>query len=665
MKQFRRAYARTARYPGTVVACFATSLVVAVLWAASFAALWPVVDAIMKGDSIPQWLARDVADGEAELARMREERLAIARRFTHASPERTPRLAQLLTDVRHREQKLAEKTDRVRSLVPYAERWLPDTPFETLVYVCGLMLVGTLLKNLFRVLNLVVVARLGNLVALDLRRDYFRQLLRLDLGEFNQQGRGDLMNRATTDAANVGVGVQSLFGPALREPLKMIGCFVLAAWFSWRLLLLVITVAPIAFLAIQWLSKSLKRANRRAMEELSEVYESLTETLGAIRLIRTFTRESAERSRFNKGLRQLYSRQQRIAFYNSLASPMTENLGVVMVIVAATAGGYLVLNQQTHLFGVRLSDTPLTHGQMTVFFGLLAGMGDPARRLSGIFNVLQRASASSERVYDVLDREPSIVEPARPKPIPVDWHDLRFDNVSFQYTPERLTLDGVDLTVRRGETVALVGPNGCGKSTLLALPPRLFDPCEGAVLLGGVDLRDARLRDVRRRIGVVSQAAELLSGTVAENIAYGRPGASAADVEAAARKAHAHRFITERLANGYDTLVGPGGGRLSGGQRQRIALARAILRDPELLILDEATSQVDLQSEQLIHKTLAEFVRCRTTLLITHRPSTLTLADRVVVMEQGRVIDVGTADELEGRCDLFRRLCCAPLLESA
>ncbi|MEN0111878.1 MAG: ATP-binding cassette domain-containing protein, partial [Planctomycetota bacterium] len=201
--------------------------------------------------------------------------------------------------------------------------------------------------------------------------------------------------------------------------------------------------------------------------------------------------------------------------------------------------------------------------------------------------------------------------------------------------------------------------------TLLSLVPRLYDPSEGAVLWGGVDLRDARLRDVRRRVGVVSQQAQMLGDTVAENIAYGRPGATRAQIEAAAKQAHAHAFITGRLADGYDTLVGPGGGRLSGGQRQRIALARAILRDPELLILDEATSQIDVESETLIHRTLAGFVRDRTTLLITHRPSTLTLADRVVVMEQGRVLDVGTPDELEGRCDLFRRLCCAPLLESA
>lgn len=665
MHQFRRALRLAAGYPGTVAACWITSLMVAVLWATNFAAIWPVVDAVMQGDSVPSWLEREIETGEQTIATLEAERWAAGRRMSIAGPETCRVLVQQIADLRIREENTRQKIERIQWAKPIAESWLPDTPFETLCVVCAFVFVGTLAKNLFRIFNLVAVARLGNCVAFDIRRSYFRHLLRLDLGDFNERGRGDLMNRCTTDIAQVGIGVQTLFGQAIREPLKMIACFVGAAWFSWRLLLLVMIVTPLALFLISWLGKALKRANRRALEELSGVYDSLTETLSSVRLIRSFHRESAERARFQRGLNQLYQRQMRIAFYDSLSSPVTENLGIGMVVMAAVAGGYLVLNQQTHLGFIPISDTPLTHGQMTVFFMMLAGMGDPARRLSGVFNVVQRAIASSERVYEVLDREPSIVESTSPRAIPTTWKTLRFENVSFQYTPERLTLEGVDLEIKRGETIAFVGPNGCGKSTLLALPPRLYDPSEGSLFFDEVDLRDARLRDVRRRVGIVSQQAQLLADTVAENIAFGRTGATQAEVEEAARQAHAHTFITERLSDGYDTLVGPGGGRLSGGQRQRIALARAILRDPEILILDEATSQIDMESEQLIQKTLTSFVKDRTTLLITHRPSTLTLADRIVVMEHGRVVDVGTADELEGRCDLFRRLCCSPLLESA
>jgi ATP-binding cassette, subfamily B, bacterial MsbA len=341
------------------------------------------------------------------------------------------------------------------------------------------------------------------------------------------------------------------------------------------------------------------------------------------------------------------------------------------VLLASVMGGYLVLGQQTHILGFKISDVPLTHGMMSIFFAMLVGMADPARRMSNEFSHIQQAVAAADRVYEVLDREPTIVDPAVPAVLPPlgtsrrEVGGLRFEGVNFHYHEDKPVLRDVTLEVRAGETIAIVGPNGCGKTTLLQLLPRFYDPIAGRITIEGVDIRDVRLRDLRSRFGLVSQETLLFNDTVASNIAYGAPGASHSEIEAAARKAHAHAFITEKLPEGYQTLVGPSGSRLSGGQRQRIALARAILRNPEILLLDEATSQIDIESEHLIHEVLQEFSRNRTTFMITHRVSMISLADRVVVMDQGRIIDAGKHDELVSRCDLYGRLCHVGYRESA
>jgi ATP-binding cassette subfamily B protein/subfamily B ATP-binding cassette protein MsbA len=346
----------------------------------------------------------------------------------------------------------------------------------------------------------------------------------------------------------------------------------------------------------------------------------------------------------------------RISLYSALTKPITEVMGITMIALALLAGAYLVLNQETHLFGIRMSDRPLDVPSLLIFYGLLIGTTEPARKLSEIFNSIQAAVAAADRLYPMLDREPSIKNCAAPVDLPPRHGQLVFRHVSFHYVPGTPVLHDVDLTVKYGETIAIVGPNGCGKTTLIQLLPRFFDPVEGTVLWNDVDLRDVRLRDLRKRISIVTQQSLLFDASVFHNIQCGRLSATEEEVREAAEKARAHRFITERLSEGYETIVGSGGSRLSGGQRQRIALARAILRDPEILILDEATSQVDLESEQLIHQALEEFCRGRTTFIITHRPATLALADRILVLNAGHVEDFGTHQELAHRCGFYQRL---------
>jgi ATP-binding cassette subfamily B protein/subfamily B ATP-binding cassette protein MsbA len=293
---------------------------------------------------------------------------------------------------------------------------------------------------------------------------------------------------------------------------------------------------------------------------------------------------------------------------------------------------------------------------MLTFFAMLAGMADPLRKMSDIFSNLQAGFAASDRIFARLDREPQVRDPKQPVSFHRHHRDLAFENVGFAYQPDKPVLTGINLRINFGETIALVGPNGCGKSTLANLIPRFADPTTGIVKLDGVPLSDMRIRDVRRQIGLVTQETMLFDETIFNNIRYGASDATREQVIEAAKRAHAHRFIEQELPNGYETSAGALGNCLSGGQRQRIALARAILRDPALLILDEATSQVDLESEQAIQQVLEQFTVNRTTIIITHRLAVLALADRIVVMQNGRIMDVGRHEELLARCVFYRRL---------
>jgi len=639
-----------------VVASILCSLVVAVLWGGSIVAVVPIVDGVMLGKTIPDLIHEKIESNSTRITKLDDEIDTCQQQLADANTEQQQALRVQISSLESLRTKSLFWRDFYQRIAPPAERWLPITPFGTLVAICLTLLVSTLLKSVFRVAGMFFTARLGHLAGFELRKEFYRRTLRLDLETFRKTSPGDLMNRFTSDVGSIALGTQTVFGMAIREPLKMIACLIGAAVISWQLLLMTLLIAPLGAYTIHWLAKALKRANRRALEELSSVYEHLEETFGGIKVIQAFTMESRERSRFHQSSKQYYRRSMKIAFYDSLVSPITESIGVSIIVAVIMAGGYLVLNRQTHLFEIRVSDEPLSHGLLTAFYLMLAGASDPLRRMSGLFNSVQRAAVSSDRVYELLDRESTIAEPPVPIKLPAKLGRIHFRDVSFSYKADELVLNHVDLQIEPGETIAIIGPNGCGKSTLMNLVARFYDPVEGAVTIDGIDLRNVRVRDLRNRIGVVSQETLLFDDTVANNIRYGSLEATEEQVIEAARQANAHDFIAGKLSERYQTLCGSGGNRLSGGQRQRLALARAILRDPEILILDEATSQIDVESERLIHEVLDRFVKNRTVFMITHRPSTLELADRIVVMDQGRIVDVGTMEELSQRCELFRRL---------
>jgi ATP-binding cassette, subfamily B, bacterial MsbA len=722
MNNFVRAMRLSLRYRWTFFASIVCALAVAVLWGGNISAIYPFMAVAMEGKSLHDWAERAVDTSEQKIAYQRGEigrldallsdeatdlrpaleadrdakraRLAVEEHAVRGGKS-TDAALQLVAELRGEVDRLdreldstavdlrgalAADRDRKQTRLAAEEKWLarcrwldariiepymPRDAFATVLLVAGLLLLSTLLKCVFLIFNTVLVARMSQLATFNLTKTFYRRTLRMDLAAFSSEGASDLMSRFTYDMESLSHGLRELFGKFVREPLKMVACLVGAAWISWPLLVLSLLLAPVAGVLIRLLSKALKRANRRAMEEMSQIYSTLDETLQGIKVVKAFTMERQERRRFHHNSKQYYRKSMKIARYDSLTRPLTEMLGIGTICVALLAGAYLGIKQETHLFGIRMSERPLGLESLMVFFAMLAGASDPARKLSEVFSRIQRAAAAADRVFQLIDRRPSVVETARPVELARHHRDLVFDRVQFHYQQSQPVLQDINLRIAFGETVAIVGPNGCGKTTLANLIPRFYDPIGGSVRLDGVDLRQVRFKDLRGQIGLVTQETLLFDDTVANNIRYGSPRATREQVIQAAQQAHAHRFIEEKLERGYESLVGPRGNLLSGGQRQRIALARAILRDPSLLILDEATSQIDLESEQLIHKVLEQFIRNRTTVIVTHRMSTLSLADRIVVMEAGRIQEVGTHDELLRRSDLYRRLYDIQFRESA
>ncbi|GAA1233991.1 ABC transporter ATP-binding protein [Prauserella halophila] len=491
-----------------------------------------------------------------------------------------------------------------------------------------------------------VGGRLALDVQHDLRQSVFAAVSRLDGGTQDSLRTGQIVSRAITD-------LQLVTGFLMQVPLSA-GSVVFAVlalgamlWMSPLLTVIALIVAPGVAIVLAVSRRKLFPATWSAQQRASEIAQHVEETVTGVRVVKGFGQEQRETAELSRSARRLFGERLRAAKLSAVPTATTGALPAAGQIAVLAVGGILALRGEISL------------GTFLAFATYVSSLTGPARMLASLVVQAQLTRAGAERVHELVDAQPEVREREDPEPVPDGPLSVELDDVRFGYTLSEPVLDGMSLRARPGETLALVGTAGSGKSTISLLLPRFYDVHQGAVRLGGADVRDLGLTELRRAVGVVFEEAFLFSTSVRDNIAYGRPDASGEEVTAAARAVEAHEFISA-LPDGYDTLVGERGLTLSGGQRQRLGLARALLTDPRVLVLDDATSAVDTATEAAIHDTLRDVMRDRTTILVAHRRSTLTLADRIAVLDDGRVVDVGTADELEARCRLYRDLVSGP-----
>lgn len=655
MDSFLRAIWFAWPYRLRMLASVASGLVVAVFWGANISAIYPLVTVLLENKSLVDWVDERTEQLAAEIERTQVE--ISLRQSEWESETDVEEKAEIAAALARRQDLLAERqSERARYLWfrPYLESVAPSTPFATLCLLMAVVMLGMMVKSVFDYLQESLSGQVVQRAIFDLRRSFYRRTIALDLAHFSETQTHDLLAHFTSDLDSLSSGMKALLGKVLLEPLKAISCLAFACMFNWRLTVATLLLFPLGAILVGTVGRLLKRLSRRNLESNSRLYKILQETFQGVRVVKAFTSERRERLRLFHESKKNYRQSMRLVRTEAIAGPMLELLSIGGICFALLAGGYLVLMQKTHILGVRLTYDPMTPGLLMTFYALLIGMSDPIRKTFSVYGRVQRGVAAAERIFRCMDREPSIRSPHQAPRLARHRHSLEFRGVSFSYGRQKVLAD-IRLRVNYGETLAIVGPTGCGKTTLVNLVPRFYDPTAGAVAIDGQDLREVNLHSLRSQIGLVTQNTILFDDTIYRNIAYGSPHADRAAVIEAATAAYAHRFI-EALPHGYDTAIGEMGAALSGGQRQRIALARAILRDPAILVLDEATSSLDVESEALIHKALESFKHGRTILMVTHRLSTLAIADRVAILAAGRLEAVGTHEELLDKSLTYRRL---------
>ncbi|MFH0913292.1 MAG: ABC transporter ATP-binding protein [Candidatus Omnitrophota bacterium] len=516
------------------------------------------------------------------------------------------------------------------------------TPLKVLYLLLVVMPIALLIRAIFEFLQSYIMSDVGQRVIRDVRSLIYDKLQALSLDYFTQKRSGELISRITNDVKLIENAVSYALTDIVYQSLQVVSFALLTFFINWKMALISIIVLPLVAVPIVAVGKVLRKLSRKSQEKMADINSLLVETFIGIRIVRAFCAEGREIEKFKRQNHDYYRIAMKSIKRMLILGITTELIGVAMALFIIYYSGRQVIEGR------------LSFGAFTLFMAALLSLIRPFKKLSQVSSIMQQAIAASARIYEVLDMPPSIKEKSGARELAVFKESIIYEDVYFSYTEQQI-LKGINLNVKKGEILAIVGPSGVGKTTFVDLIPRFYDPQKGRILIDGVDTKELTFKSLRQKIGIVTQETILFNDTIRANILYGDPDASPQQIEEAATQAYAHDFI-RHLPSGYETIIGDRGMKLSGGERQRLAIARALLKNPPILILDEATSQLDSESERLVQGALDRLVQGRTVFVIAHRLSTVKNAHRIIVLDKGVITQEGSHAELLNRDGLYRKL---------